>query len=309
MQHGWRARMGLLLFAALLVAEVVLPGCKKQAKQLPPVDISFPERVRAEDQWMRVEVGMFEMGSPDSEPGRHGSERLHTVRLTRPFLIQATEVTQKQWKELMGTSPSRWGDEYGDRPVERVSWWDAVAYCNALSDAEGVERCYEMDGCTGKPGGGCPDPVITVDCRGDYTCASVRFRGLGCKGYRLPTEAEWEYAARAGTTGERYGKLDRVAWHSTNSGRTVEVGRKQPNAWGLHDMHGNVGEWCWDWHEYDYPAGGATDPTGADSGTLRSCRGGTWANDAHQQRAAMRFHLRPDRRTYLVGFRPVRSIP
>ena len=164
------------------------------------------------------------MGSPESEEYRDSDEVQHRVTLTRAFLLQATEVTQAQYQALMGNNPSKFSN-CSDCPVEKVSWIDAIAYVNALSKKESLPACYDSKG-----------EVI-----GGRTV-------YDCKGYRLPTEAEWEYAARGGAQGARYGNLDNIAWYDGNSGRkTHPVGKKRPNSFGLYDMLGNVWEWCHDW--------------------------------------------------------------
>ena len=137
----------------------------------------------------------------------------------------------------------------------------------------------------------------------------VTWKGLSCPGFRLPTEAEWEYACRAGTTGARYGNLDDVAWYSSNSGSTTHpVRQKQPNAWGLYDTLGNVWEWCWDWFGA-YPSGVVTDPVDAGSGSRRVHRGGSWRDGAQVARAAYRSGWTPDYRYGTLGFRLARSLP
>jgi len=161
-----------------------------------------------------------------------------------------------------------------------VSWHDAVAYCNKLSIAAGLQQCYSGD----------------------------RFAGLACTGYRLPTEAEWEYAARAGTTGARYGELDAVAWHEGNSfNETHPVGARAPNNWGLYDMLGNVWEWTNDWSA-EHP-GKAVDPMGPSAGRSRVYRGGSWSLAARNVHAAYRVAGVPEYRYFNLGFRPARSIP
>ncbi len=224
--------------------------------------------------------GTFAMGSPPSEDARNDDEASHPVTITRPFWLQATEVTQGQWQALMGSNPSGFASCGRDCPVENVSWDDAVAFLNRLSDKEGLERCYD----------------------------GTRFKGLGCRGYRLPTEAEWECAARAGTTGARYADLDAIAWYDRNAGgRTRQVGQKSPNRWGLHDMLGNVWEWVQDWYgSYDSVA---TDPTGPSSGGNRVSRGGGWGLEARHLRAANRDRDAPQYRFDFLGFRAARSIP
>ena len=232
--------------------------------------------------YVRVPAGSFLMGSAADEAEFEALEGpQHRVHLGRSFWLKATPVTQGEWEAVMGANPSRFAACGADCPVEQVSWEDAVAYLNALSDREGLERCYE----------------------------GAVFKGAGCLGYRLPTEAEWEYAARAGTSGARYGELTRIAWCWESSGdRTRPVGAKAPNAWGLYDMLGNVYEWVQDW-EGAYAGEEATDPVGPASGAYRVLRGGGWSGDLRDVRAAYRASAPPDHRSDLVGFRPARSIP
>jgi formylglycine-generating enzyme required for sulfatase activity/thiol-disulfide isomerase/thioredoxin len=253
--------------------------------------------------FVRIAPGTFTMGSPKSESGRYDSEGpTHRVTISRAFSLQSTEVTQGQWKALMGTAPSNFSSCGKSCPVEQVSFWGALAYTNALSKREGLPACYQLSGCSGRPGDG------------SYKCSSVKVTARGgkptaCTGYRLPTEAEWEYAARAGTTGPRYGELSRVAWNKDNSGsKTHPVGKKQANAWGLYDMLGNVYEWTWDWSG-SYSSGSSTDPVGASSGSFRVFRGCGWYDTARFCRAAYRLDLSPENRYDYLGFRPARSMP
>jgi formylglycine-generating enzyme required for sulfatase activity len=228
--------------------------------------------------YVRIAPGTFSMGSPPGEEGRDDDESQHSVTITRAYCMKATEVTQGEWQSVMGSNPSYFTDCGANCPVEQVSWEDAVGYANALSRREGLPECY----------------------------AGSTFAGLACKGYRLPTEAEWEYAARAGTTGSRYGNLDSVAWYDENSGSgTHPVGQKQPNAWGLYDMLGNVREWTGDW--YAAYAGSASDPLGAGAGSLRVLRGGSCLYDARFARAAYRSSDAPAYRSGDLGFRLVRT--
>ena len=209
-----------------------------------------------------VAPGEFTMGSPSDELNREGDEKQHLVRLTKGIYMATTEVTQAQWRAIMGDSPSRWG---GDRmPVSDVSWNDAISFCQQLSNKEG-------------------------------------------KKYRLPTEAEWEYACRAGSTGPlpKGTVINDVAWYDRNSsGKYHNVGGKRPNAWGLYDMHGNVWEWCSDWYG-DYPSGTVTDPKGANSGQSRVLRGGSWYYAPQSCRSAYRDWNTPDYRLHNFGFRVV----
>jgi formylglycine-generating enzyme required for sulfatase activity len=251
--------------------------------------------------YVRIEPGVFTMGSPAGEEGRVAGEVQHQVTITRAFLMKTTEVTQEEWQAVMGNNPS-WFRARGaggacgvNCPVETVGWTEAVDYVNRLSDAAGLARCYD---------------------------ANRAFAGLGCLGYRLPTEAEWEYAARAGTqTAYHTGvnsqtnncnndpNLNLAGWYCGNAGRrTHPVAQKQVNAWGLYDMHGNVWEWVQDWYAA-YPAGAAADPIGPAAGVSRVVRGGSWEDTAMNARAAYRRRVRDDVRYSAVGFRPARSLP
>ncbi|WP_084795894.1 formylglycine-generating enzyme family protein [Pseudonocardia asaccharolytica] len=178
-------------------------------------------------------------------------------------------VTQDEYAEITGEWP---GAAHGTRlPVEGVSWWDAIRYCNVLSERTGRTPAYHVRG-----------DEIEWDTTAD--------------GYRLPTEAEWEYACRAGMTGPRYGPLDEVAWHRGNSDERIrEVGTKQPNAWGLHDTLGNVWEWCWDLYDPEV------------YGTYRVLRGGGWFDEHWSCRASVRRRSHPTFRVDDVGFRIARG--
>ena len=252
--------------------------------------------------FVRIEPGTFTMGSPEGEVGRFRNETQHTVTLTRAFLLQTTEVTQGQYESLMGANPSSFSGCGADCPVETVSWHDAVAYANALSVSEGLPACYD-DGCNSV-------------CAGEIVGGATVY---DCIGYRLPTEAEWEYAARAGTTTETYAgdltdstcgdtTLRSIAWFCGNSeDQTNPVAGKAPNAWGLYDMHGNVWEWTSDWYD-DYP-GAVTDPVGRSNGMYRVLRGGSWLDSAGYERAAYRNPGSPFVRQNGFGFRVARSLP
>jgi formylglycine-generating enzyme required for sulfatase activity len=229
-----------------------------------------------------VEGGTFQMGSTN---GAAGEKPVHSVTV-KGFYMGKYEVTQKEWAEVMGSNPSYFkGDTL---PVENVSWLDAVEYCNRLSRKEGLAPVYRGSG-----------DNIACD--------------FNATGYRLPTEAEWEYAAKGGNkdyiTYEYAGgnSVDGVAWYSGNSGRrTHPVGTKQPNSLGLYDMSGNVYEWCWDRYSSSYSIGAQTNPTGASSGTDRVARGGSWYYVAAIMRSAYRGIGTPSRRSNYLGFRLVR---
>ena len=231
--------------------------------------------------YVRVAPGSFQMGSPSSEEGRYDVENLHRVTITRAYCMKATEVTQGEWQAVMGSNPSRFTGCGANCPVEQVSWEEAVRFANALSEREGLPECY----------------------RGSD------FVGVTCTGYRLPTEAEWEYAARAGTDAATYADLGAVAWFEENSGNeTHPVGQKRANAWGLYDMLGNVWEWTSDWFG-SYPSGPASDPTGAQAGSYRVFRGGSWRFYARYVRAASRGYNTPDYRGTSLGFRLSKTAP
>jgi formylglycine-generating enzyme required for sulfatase activity len=253
----------------------------------------------------------FSMGSPTGEPCQDSDEDQHPVTLTHQFEITAHEVTQGVFQAVMGYNPSFFSSCGSSCPVEYVNWHEAAAYCNALSAKAGLASCYSCSG-TG----------TSVSC-GEATTYS----GAGvydCPGYRLPTEAEWEFAYRAGTT-TAYpngandsskcntcsavdANANMIGWYCFNSGSTTHpVGQKAANAWGLRDMAGNVWEWCHDWYQISLGSSAATDPWGAVLGSGRVLRGGSWYFGATHLRAAARRDLSPTNRPYDVGFRCART--
>ena len=259
--------------------------------------------------WVEIPAGRFLMGSPINEPGHRNDETQHEVVLSRGFWLQPTPVTQAEWRALMGNNPSEFGGSEA-LPVETVSWYDAVSYCNALSRHFALPECYEFRNVKGRPG--------------VYGWEAEVIWHHKLIGIRLPTEAEWEYACRAGTSGPFTGgglkkrlfggftldeaHLQRYAWYSENSGdETHVVGQKQANAWGLYDMHGNVWEWVWDRYD-EYPSGKVLDPMGPTSGSDRVYRGGSRYIDARFVRAAARDDDTPSYRYFIFGFRCARSL-
>jgi len=254
------------------------------------------------------------------------------------------EVTQEQLQAVMGYNPSRFstnpapGETQARRPVETVSWYHAIAFANRLSILQGLEPVYTIAGISntdadawlfenvptvrggtwsgiGPPGTpGTPgSPVRSV--RGDprMDAWNAVTANWDANGFRLPTDAEWEHAARAGTAtewsfGNNVANLGRHAWYRGNSdGMTREVGGRRPNPWGLYDMHGNVSEWVWDWDWRGTPGTDPeTDPTGAVSGVDRVFRGGCWSTSSGFVRSAVRCGVRPDVRRDNLGFRVVR---
>ena len=215
-----------------------------------------------------ISPGSFTMGSPISEPGRSDDEVGHLVSLTKGYWLGRTEVTQGQWQTVMGNNPSSFKSVGLDAPVETVSWGDVQAFCLKLTESERIAgrlpQYYE---------------------------------------YTLPTEAQWEYACRAGTAGEFASGLDAMGWYGKNSASTTHlVGQKPADAWGLADMHGNVWEWCADWYG-PYPDGKLVDPKGPSSGPSRVLRGGSWGDEAVNCRSARRGGNVPDYRGGSLGFR------
>jgi formylglycine-generating enzyme required for sulfatase activity/TolB-like protein len=259
--------------------------------------LAAPIPFEAPEGFVAVPAGTFTMGSPPMEAGRDGGEASHEVTLPAPFFMQATEVTVAQWEAVLGKSPSRWRGP--NRPVEQVTWFDAVIYCNRRSQQEGLKPCYYADKALTSAFGGNP-PVESGEAWWDQSAP----------GYRLPTEAEWEYACRAGTTtaypwgASMSGKH---CWFTDNAGsHTHEVATTTANAWGLFDMNGNVAEWCGDWYG-EYPSEAVSNPLGPPQGTLRVQRGGSWRTRADACRSASRLGIVPGFQNDRLGFRVVRN--
>ncbi len=270
--------------------------------------------------WALVEPGTFWMGSPQEEPGRYEDESYRLVRQPKRLLMQVHPVTQQQWLSVFDNNPSVFKGL--QRPVDSVNWWEALAYCNALSRREGLEEAYTLHRAEG---------LLGRKSQWGYEkfrAAQVELH-QDANGYRLPTDLEWEYACRAGTTeatyngalalltwGDSSSVLEEIAWYRANSnGGTCEVSLKTPNAWGLHDMLGNVWEWTWSRHESNTPELPQDrrwyhDNNEQDAYAMRFViRGGGWGTGLGANlRAARRAALRPEAARNDQGFRCVRAV-
>jgi formylglycine-generating enzyme required for sulfatase activity len=289
-----------------------------------PMPTATPTVPPVPDGYVYIRPGTYTRGSPESEPCRHYNEGpLNQVTLTRGFFMMETEVMRGMWADLRAVQPGLPEDPSdsaisptGDHPVDKASWYEAVLFANLKSLQEGFRRCYYVD----------EDFSIPIDAS-NYIEDAV-FCDFSASGYRLPTDAEWEYAARAGTTGPfscedlnyRWGNcygstcipgslpvLELYAVTCANNpGGTAVVGSKFPNPWGIYDMHGNVWEWCWDRNAGSHPKEPVTDPEGPDTGLYRTMRGGGWGRFADDSRSARRQGRSPNDRQFSQGFRLVR---
>jgi sulfatase modifying factor 1 len=260
-----------------------LPPPADAPKKESPSTTSSTEikRQPAPPGFVLVEAGSFRMGSNDGDKERP----VHSVTISRSLFISQYEATQKQWREVMGKNPSSFtGDNL---PVQNINWYEVVEYCNRLSRNEGLTPCYSGSG-------------DNIEC--DFLA----------NGYRLPTEAEWEYAARGGKKSRGYiyagsNSAKQVSWYNDNSKNQIQpVGQKLPNELGLYDMSGNVSEWCWDWYG-NYSPSAQTDPCGPLGGSNRVNRGGAWYRSALTLRSASRDEWPMALGTGYLGFRPVRK--
>jgi formylglycine-generating enzyme required for sulfatase activity len=262
------------------------------------VEVPFSNVMKTSDYMVLVERGSFTMG--DTWGGGDSDEKpTHEVSFTYDFHIGKYEVTFDEYDAFCNATgkskPSDQGWGRGRRPVINVSWWDAIAYCNWLSEKEKLPKAYDSKG-----------NLLDKDGRVTTNPSEV-------VGYRLPTEAEWEYAARGGnkSKGYKYSGSDNVgdvAWYTSNSGsKTQEVGKKAPNELGIYDMSGNVWEWCSDWYG-PYSSTAKTNPYN-NSGSNRVLRGGGWIINAADARVAYRDYDAPALTSVYLGFRIARTVP
>jgi formylglycine-generating enzyme required for sulfatase activity len=269
-----------------MTSDMTSISVQKKGDPWPPPLKSMPAQQK---QYVTIAAGTFRIGTPAPADGsyRSGKELDSDVTITRPFQMKTTEVTHAEWYFVMKKMPEYYKAGCLDCPVVHVSWTDAIAYLNALSKLEKLEACYVVSG------------------------TKVKWKGLDCTGYRLPTEAEWEYAGRGGSKEAVYGPMDEIAWHRDNSeGKRHPVGGKTANAYGLHDMIGNVQEWTWDLFEDEAFAKPQTDPViggfeMTDIAADRSLR----SPDEATSRVSFRGNsMPPNSSGDTIGFRPVRTV-
>ncbi|MCL2305042.1 MAG: SUMF1/EgtB/PvdO family nonheme iron enzyme [Planctomycetaceae bacterium] len=250
----------------------------------------------------RIPSGKFYMGSHDSDEYLRNNERpQHRVTLTQPFLVAGYLITQKVFQRIMDYNPSISSDD-PSCPVDNVTWFTALEFCNKLSDKDGLSPYYEL---------------LNIKRRSSSnSIESADVVVLGGEGYRLLTEAEWEYSCRAGSItpwycGDLAVEVTHCAWYFDNSpSGTQPVGLKKPNSWGLYDMHGNVMEWCFDWYNelYYQQCGEVENPTGPETGTAKTVRGGSWQFGPEAARSACRNSNNPEGSSNMIGFRIARNV-
>lgn len=295
--------LSLIMLLSLVACSTDTNSTEEESVSEPPASSQTVAEQDIPEEFVLIKGGSFQMGSPDSEPWRSEDELQHTVTVS-DFYMSKYELTQKEYEDITGNNPSNFSGE--NLPVENISWLDAVAYCNARSEKEGLTPVYTIDG-----------QNVSWDKSAD--------------GYRLPTEAEWEYACRAGTTTPFYMESSPSDKDANYYGHypyeiednyfsqgnlevkpgeyretTVSVDSFSENPYGLYNMHGNVSEWVWDYYGA-YSTDSQTDPTGPETGTLRVYRGGGWNDFAKNMRSAYRATLEQDHGSFNIGIRLVRN--
>jgi len=257
---------------------VVVNGVESNKKNL------IIDQVESLLSFVEIPAGTFLMGKDVADPWDVAP--VHDVTIDFDFYMSTTEITQLQWKKVMGGSNPSKIEYVGDnKPVQQVTWHRAVEFCNRLSEMEGLEKCYTING-------------ENVSCN------------FSKNGWRLPTEAEWEYCCRAGNSSDigGNGDIDDMGWYNGNSDNDIhDVAQKLPNAFGLSDMHGNVYEWCWDWYATDYYSESPKiNPTGSDEEIEKVLRGGSFINNAELCNSWVRMSASPTLFNFNWGFRVVR---
>ncbi|HOH97056.1 MAG TPA: SUMF1/EgtB/PvdO family nonheme iron enzyme [Candidatus Cloacimonadota bacterium] len=289
--------MKVALIIALIAVAALVSSCWKMDNPLDPNNWSPVQMVL-------IPGGNFVMGDTW---GEGDPNELPTQSVTlNSFYMGKYEVTQGEWQVVMGTNPASKNAKRVNYPVCNVSWYAVLEYCNLRSIAEGLTPVYSISGSTNPADWG-NVPVISTSITWDATICN-----WSANGYRLPTEAEWEYAARGASNTPDYiysgsDDINAVAWNSVNSGGTSHpVGTKAPNGLGLYDMSGNLYEWCWDWYG-SYSISPSSIPTGPAIGSHRVGRGGYWYNSAYYCRVANRNEFSPNRSDNFLGFRLCRA--
>ena len=298
------------------------PDCTLETS---PLCVAGQSKACVEGSVVVIAAGSFLMGAPDAEAGRYPDEVQHWVTLTRAYQLALHETTQQEFASLMGRPPSGVAP-CDDCPVTKVSWYDAAAYANTLSVQDGDMPCYSFEAVRCANGRSAGDDYMDCVTGGGIDLATVGLVNAtsvyNCSGFRLPTEAEWEYAARALDPRATYGGdldeshfvceepnpvLDPIAWFCGNaSGEAQITGTRVPNGWGLYDMLGNVAEWCHDrYGTFDVTPD--TAPEGPAVGATRVNRGGSYYGRARYARAATRSFAKPGDSFDFVGFRVARS--
>ena len=277
---------------------------------------SVPIGSNVEERFVLIPAGSFQMGSNE---GYDDNKPVHKVTIAKPFYMGKYEVTQAEYEVYCSYGVSSPSSYYGDGdnyPAYWVSWYDALVYCNKRSIAEGLTPCYSINDSPNPEDWGKLPTAYDDPLRDTWDAVECDWNA---NGYRLPTEAEWEYAARAGDNTvdsltysgtSNVDELGDYAWYKDNSNSTThEVGTKLQNAFGLYDMSGNVYEWCWNWFtsEYDENTEGGNNPTGASSGSYRVFRGGSWHNGSDNCAVSYRGSNGPYLRSSYLGFRVVRA--